>query len=321
MSFYAEPLLHYRADLEWPLNPDGREKLLQEGRMISPVVYDESEHIFDPRTLTPPDEEQLYREVADVLLRVEATLSSEDGHEPEISRTIPCWDVPEVFTHQGYETPYSTAMFVKNDIPTHLGVYIQCFLRDNGAKFRPGIFSDRPDTDFVNQDLKVAALLAAIPGKVSPHVFPVKYYWGIARPEQIVHRVRTRSIVSAPGWFVDIVDRIGDPGEGYPNKYAMYKYPEHLTYVAMHAAACELDGVVQVVYDLEDRPELVAAVKAAQRHFAHSRDSAGVHTWSDSHDGIKVGARVTRVVSPKIVRRLGGDHRKFEEYYNRIPVG
>lgn len=291
-------LIRYRNDIEWPLNEDGQAKLLDEGVMQSPTIYDGRTHHVDPETLHPfgGSRDAQLMEVLDVMQRRVAVRNPKQKH------AIPCFEQGEIFKSFGVLTPEQGAEKVRADDPAWHPTHARQWLHNNGVGLLP-VFTANPMQDFTNGPLPVAAVMDALPHAVSPTAFSVKYYHGLARPKQVIERALTEQ-VEVPSWFTDTLAEMGVTADNF-DKWFQYNHPPHPDYIAMHAAVAAF-GYVAALFFLCSASQ-IANLKEYMEEVAHNRDTGGVHTWSASHDGLyRVGIPAVKAELPKLVKFFGG---------------
>lgn len=158
--------IHYRDDVEWPLNPDGKAKLEAEGVMHSPTVYDPEVHHISPIALRPALGEEQFHATLDVMLRRKAIRDKAEGHG------IPCFQQGIIMGEFGINNPEKGAESVRADDPAEHLSNLRRWLFDSGTPLRP-IFTADPSADFSRGPLPVAAAMDALPYMVSPSAFAV----------------------------------------------------------------------------------------------------------------------------------------------------
>ena len=291
--------IHFTDEVEWPLTEKGRKQLLARTNMHSPTVYDPEIHHIDPLSLTPALGDLQYTNTLDVLQRRVAIRA---GGLPNHGAGIPCFGAGEIMQRWGVTTAEQVAESVRADDPALHLTRMRMWLYEQGYKLRP-IFTDDPGQDFSRGPLPVAAAMDALPFHISPSAFAVKYYYGLARPQQIVER-SLRGTIEAPHWFLDELNRMGVSLENFAGWF-QYGFPPHPRFIAMHSAVARCALSAFVFFDLDDRG--LDAVNVFERNVAHGRDNGGVHTFDDSSEGLKGGTAAVKAVLPGIVENLGGD--------------
>lgn len=313
--------------VEWPLTEDGRQKLLStpirrdgtegdDGKLMeSPTVYDADVHHVDPASIPTLTRSQQLTETAEVVERVLRCRTGKAAPE------LPCFDPGAIMRHFGVTTAQQVAVSVRSDDPAlHLTRVRQWLIDEVGAVPRLGLFSDLPQ-DWSNGPPAVAATMTMLPWRVSPTVFARKYFYGSARPAQIIDRALTGTIEVEP-WFVRFLHANGIRSLQDFLEAAVGDHPWHPDDGAMHGGAVAAGDACSVLFVNRDGSNLaddvVAEIDAYQMDMGHGRDTLGVHTWTGTANGMETGRQAVRAVLPSVVGELGGNDGYAQAVIDRL---
>lgn len=168
-------------------------------------------------------------------------------------------EIPVALKHEGlsFDDPVGLANVVHMDNPVDMAIAVHRWVRSLGFNTK----RSQPECiDFMDNTVRVQQVLAQTAFRNLNWAFESKYYFGVARPEEVLGI----NITHYP--------------EGCPN---------HPSFPAGHSAAASATSVLISNYDLPD--DVVKAVRDASYIWAMARCMAGVHYGLDSSEGLKVG--------------------------------
>jgi hypothetical protein len=152
---------------------------------------------------------------------------------------------------------------VRMDTPLDLGLFILRWLRDKGSLKIKANYNYTPFLEtFPNALVEMAGYIS----KALHKCFEVKYFYGVARPEQMYEEIRG-------GKREDLV---------------AYPAPIHPSYGAGHSAAAAATAdffIDNFVLSKEDE----ASIKLGAYYFGQFRTMAGVHYAVDNLAGLQIG--------------------------------
>lgn len=169
--------------------------------------------------------------------------------------------VPMPLYDEGVTSPGAAADIVRMDMPIDLGRILIRWLNRNGYKMHAEIDGY---TDFLCNPVSCLEQLGNVIEAALTAAFEAKYFFGRARPEEVLAQNMTHY------------------AEGCPN---------HPSAPAGHSAVSGATAkFLELAFDLDDKALLV--VRTSALHFGMYRTLAGVHFQTDNEAGFILGERI-----------------------------
>ena len=141
--------------------------------------------------------------------------------------------------------------------------------------------------DFLRGMVMLSDLVTWAIARVGPSSFELKWYAGLARPEEIAYKIATGEITKGPPEC--LVKSIKSLNLAAATNFTAYPEgsPRHPSWPAMHSAACAASMWMPVVMNLT--PQQYCQVQLMDYAIAFARTAAGVHYQMDNMAGLKLG--------------------------------
>ena len=154
--------------------------------------------------------------------------------------------------------------------------------------------------------------------KIFSHLHKVKWYYGRARPEEVVWEIVNGRTDGVPP---DLLALIEGNFATINSATEFTAYPEgspcHPSFPAMHAASSAASLWMAVVMDLT--PEQHCLVKQVDYAIAYARTVAGVHYPTDNIVGLQIGQEILAELLPgHLEYKYGADKEKVKEKIERV---
>lgn len=296
----------------YPLDELGRQRLA-DTEADTPTVFDPAVHLVSPADVRILNETETWDEIAEVLARRIECLRTQTGSVP-IRHCKP----GDIMKSLNIMTPAQLGLAVHSDFPTWAGTESLKWSLQKGGKLRRLLPHSHTNREFTNGIVFAARALGWAVHTVSPTAFALKWYFGVARPEEII-QAAYEGTVDTPHWITDQIETYMAFHRNVESQHDWTAYPEgspmHPSFPAMHGAGAGSKLLIKLLVDFDhmDEEDMHEHIDTFFGDMAHGRDNAGVHTWRDSEEGMRVGELCIAAEFPKLIESLGGDKIYVEE--------
>jgi hypothetical protein len=165
--------------------------------------------------------------------------------------------------------------------------------------------------DFLRSMVLLGDMMMWAIAKVGPYNFALKWYVGLARPEEVAFQIASGSMTIGPPKKVVRVIRALKLG----NATQFTAYPEgsptHPSWPAMHSASSAASLWMPVVMKLT--PHQLCQVQLTDYAIAYARTIAGVHYQADNIAGLKLGQEIVARLLPDFLNEKYGTSKSVVE--------
>lgn len=219
--------------------------------------------------------------------------------------------IPEVFKEKyKVETVLQLAELVHSDTPTQLNTDLIDWLRKDGAKVNTDLF---PKTNYVRFNDGGVVTLYNLPGylvsNTSPTAFAVKWYYGMARPEEVIGAWCRGEYVVENAVINDMLEDAVDKAAVAKDERSFTTYPEgcppHPSFIAMHSSLASASCVLPVVMKLTESQRYQCIL--FQAAVAMGRTASGVHYPQDNKAGLMLGQECAEILLKAELVKYGAD--------------
>lgn len=208
---------------------------------------------------------------------------------------------------------------VHDEFPgSHHVEMIKTFLQE-GLKVDNDVIPERSRVEFLRGPVMLSDLNTWSIRVVGPVNFAAKYYFGVARPEEIAFMIAQGQLTERDGVPRDLIHKV----EGLKLQSApeFTAYPEgspmHPSFPAMHSAASSCSMWLAVAFNLT--PEQICQARLVDFAVAYARTIAGVHYPMDNIAGLNLGQEVVaQKLADHLAEMYESDRTKVEEKIARV---
>ncbi|KAI2491159.1 hypothetical protein MHU86_23417 [Fragilaria crotonensis] len=197
-----------------------------------------------------------------------------------------------------------------------LGIYhinlLSKWDKEKIVKIDRGIIPSTSNVDFLRSQVMLADLVTWAIARVGPSNFLLKWYVGMARPEEIVYKIATGEITKGPP--ASLVEDIAALNLQSATEFTAYPEgsPKHPSWPAMHSASSSASLWMSVVMDLS--PQQYCQVLKTDYAISFARTVAGVHYVSDNMAGLNLAQElIARLLPHYLNEKYGSSKRAVRE--------
>jgi membrane-associated phospholipid phosphatase len=196
-----------------------------------------------------------------------------------------------------------------------LGIYhiqlLSKWRREQTLIMDANIVSAVSSVDFLRGIVLLAETMMWAISRVGTHNFALKWYVGMARPEEVAFQIASQNITTGPPRkVVNVIRELA-----LKNATQFTAYPEgsptHPSWPGMHSASSAASLWMPVLMKLT--PEQFCQVQLTDYAIAYARTVAGVHYRMDNIAGLKLGQEIIARLLPDFINENYGTPKSVVE--------